>query len=426
MKIIYYAHSYREEDTKIVEFFGSLVRDEGLLPSLDPPSNHLNSAKPEKHLRATDGMIAILTVRNSGVSPYIMYEISLAVRAHKPIIVFIEDVLPNFILPTRILQRRFSRKGLLRQIRDIRYALRTFKNYLGEEPPPKYHLSFQKRSCVLTGLMDVPKKLRDDIVNTIDTLNYTPNIIDSKDFDLLHNSEFHELLASSEFAVCFIDSNQQSSAFTLGTLYGLAVPSILITFRESYKFHSSIPIEYQARVSQKDIHFLNEILHSEVGIMEEEYVDLENQEEVQRYTDLLVSEASGNGRYTDNVRKIFVNQLIMRDQFNNSGTAGAIGPNAQGTVNFGQAWQQINQTVDVEELSKELSLLRLKLKQKAETLEQEKDVLSIHEAEEEAKKGNGPKALEYLSKAGKWVLDAAKEIGVKLAFEALKQATNLS
>ena len=63
MNLIYYAHSYREVDATVVKFFMGLMRDEGLTPSLDPPSDRLNSAKPERHLRATDGMIAVLTAR---------------------------------------------------------------------------------------------------------------------------------------------------------------------------------------------------------------------------------------------------------------------------------------------------------------------------------------------------------------------------
>jgi hypothetical protein len=59
MRLIYYAHSYRPIDAQVVEFFAGLMRSEGFTPSLDPPSDQLNSAKPERHLRSTDGLIVV-------------------------------------------------------------------------------------------------------------------------------------------------------------------------------------------------------------------------------------------------------------------------------------------------------------------------------------------------------------------------------
>jgi hypothetical protein len=46
-------------------------------------------------------------------------------------------------------------------------------------------------------------------------------------------------------------------------------------------------------------------------------------------------------------------------------------------------------------------------------------------AEEAADKGDGPAALRYLKSAGTWTLGIAKDIGVKLATEALKKVTGL-
>src|SRR5258708_32752791 len=115
MNIVYYAHSYRGPDASVVEFFSELMRSEGLVASLDPPSDRLNSAKPERHLRSTDGMVAVLTAREDGVSRYILDEMSLCLRATKPLLVFTEDILPAGFFRSRVLQRRFSRKLLLCQ-----------------------------------------------------------------------------------------------------------------------------------------------------------------------------------------------------------------------------------------------------------------------------------------------------------------------
>ena len=56
MSIVYFAHSYRERDASVVDFFARLIRSEGLTVSLDPPSQSVNSAKLQRHLNASDGM----------------------------------------------------------------------------------------------------------------------------------------------------------------------------------------------------------------------------------------------------------------------------------------------------------------------------------------------------------------------------------
>lgn len=112
----------------------------------------------------------------------------------------------------------------------------------------------------------------------------------------------------------------------------------------------------------------------------------------------------------------------MGDQYTNYGQAGAMGQGATGTINnYNQAWQQISTSTDLAKLAEELSLLRSALRARAKTPEEDKAIGAIADAEIEAKNGNGPKVLEYLATAGKWVFDVAKEIGVKVAVEVLKQ-----
>ena len=50
---------------------------------------------------------------------------------------------------------------------------------------------------------------------------------------------------------------------------------------------------------------------------------------------------------------------------------------------------------------------------------------AIAAAEIEARKGNGERVLEALSRAGKWSLDVAGKIGVGVATAALKSALGL-
>jgi hypothetical protein len=76
-------------------------------------------------------------------------------------------------------------------------------------------------------------------------------------------------------------------------------------------------------------------------------------------------------------------------------------------------------------LAEELGRLREAMLKNAREPENYIDVGTVASAETEAKKGNGAKALEFLSKAGKWVLDTAKEVGVNIAAEAIMKASGM-
>ena len=58
MRIVYFSHSYRENDRLVNDFFSRLMESEGILISLDPPSNTVNGAKLVRHLNSSDGMVA--------------------------------------------------------------------------------------------------------------------------------------------------------------------------------------------------------------------------------------------------------------------------------------------------------------------------------------------------------------------------------
>lgn len=50
---------------------------------------------------------------------------------------------------------------------------------------------------------------------------------------------------------------------------------------------------------------------------------------------------------------------------------------------------------------------------------------AVATAEAAAKTGNGPKALEYLKKAGNWAFDVATKIGTDIAAAALKSSMGM-
>ena len=427
MNLVYYAHSYRGPDAGVVEFFSELMRSENLIASLDPPSDRLNSAKPERHLGSTDGMVAVLTARESGVSQYILYEISLCLRAQKPLLVFIEDLLPVDLVPPRILQRRFSRRGLLRQIRDHSYAMRTLKSYIGEDPPPNYQPSTDPRRCLLAGIADLSSSARKSVEDELEASGYSSYHLSGDMAECLYEKKLQEQLTGAELAIAFIDSEQDQSHFFLGALHAAMTPTIVLTNSRDFRFHESVPPEYQARiVDQADTEKLRQVVGKEISIFEEEYVDLENQDKVALYARLLISETVRPGHYAKGVRSVFVEELVMGDKNVNYGQAGSMGRQSTGMIaNYDRVWQQMKGAVNLDELAAELAQLRTTLRQKAQSVEEDKAVAVVGEAEEDARKGHGPAVLEKLAKAGVWVLGVAKDIGVGLATEVLKKSMGL-
>jgi hypothetical protein len=204
-------------------------------------------------------------------------------------------------------------------------------------------------------------------------------------------------------------------------------PTIVLTADRDFKFHNGTPREYQARiVDYSDVDGVRQVIQKEISIFEEEYVDLANQEEVARYAELLIRETVRPGHYAEELRNVFVKEVYMGDKNINYGQAGAMGRHSTGTItNYGQVWQQMKSTVDLDKLAAELVELRAALRQKAQTVEEDKAVAVVAEAESEARKGNGPGALEKLARAGSWVLGVAKDIGVSLAAEALKKSLGM-
>jgi hypothetical protein len=62
---------------------------------------------------------------------------------------------------------------------------------------------------------------------------------------------------------------------------------------------------------------------------------------------------------------------------------------------------------------------------KATSPEHHEAIKAVAGAEQAARKGNGPKALELLESCGRWVLKLAIEIGVEVAVEAIKSVADL-
>jgi len=275
--------------------------------------------------------------------------------------------------------------------------------------------------------LDLPSPVSDRLAAYLSDRGYAAEALCGSITDCLYDPALQEKLNASDLAIAFLDATQERAEFFLGAVRASFVPTILLTGDVDFVFHSKVPREYQARlVNISEFEELHASIESEIAVFEEEYVDLENQEQVARYAELLFTEGSKTGQYTQGLRNLFVQELHMGDQNINYGQAGSIGRMSTGTLNFyGRAWDQLKTTTDLRALSGELSQLRTALRQKAQSLEDDKAIAAVAEAEAEANQGNGPGVVQKLAAAGTWVLGVAKEIGVKLATEALQKSLGI-
>jgi len=305
MDLIYFSHSYRPVDAEINTFFQDLMVNEGLTPNLDPFSNRLNSAKPERHLRSTDGMIVVLPVRDPEPSPYILYEVALCVRARKPILVFVEDVLPDDLIPRNLVQRRFSRRHLLREVRNHRHAMRLLKTYIGKEPPPTYQPSTHQRSCLVNGTSVISEKQRSVIEGQLTQLGYKPISVKDGTHFLSFDQPFEEVVAQSVLCVSFSENLSPLEFYLLGAARASLLPTIPLTQDTGYPYSLKVPKEYQPRdVSKQNF---DEVLEKEISIFEEDYLELEDQEKVLRYRAAVLKEGKEDGKYSKEERGMVFN-----------------------------------------------------------------------------------------------------------------------
>jgi internalin A len=136
-----------------------------------------------------------------------------------------------------------------------------------------------------------------------------------------------------------------------------------------------------------------------------------------------VSELLDDVRRGASARQQVMEVNIMGDQYNVSGQAGALGPNAHAhDMSFSQAWSKVENTVDLARLAEELGRLHEALELRATEPAQKLAAGAIAAAEQSAKQKNGPKALEYLKMGGKWAVDVAGQIGVEVAKTAITSA----
>jgi hypothetical protein len=129
----------------------------------------------------------------------------------------------------------------------------------------------------------------------------------------------------------------------------------------------------------------------------------------------------------ENTSNIIINEevTIMGDQYF-AGQVGAQGPGAHAEhMEFNQIWKQVETSVELKSLAKELEKLREQMRKAAKDAGQDISIGYIAQAEDSAKKGDGPTTIQYLAKAGKWAFNIATNIGTTIAAAALKAALGI-
>jgi hypothetical protein len=352
-----------------------------------------------------------------------LFEIELCVRSRKPLLVFVEDELPDELIPGRVLQRRFSRGSYFRQIREHTHAIEILKTYLGEEPPPRYQPAVTQRSCVIAGDDALSGDARQGLIAMLGGRGFrivTTSTLDENELETV------EAIAQSQAALAFIDASRLVSHFARGLLHGASVPMVEFTGNQDFRFRDAVPRDLQPVMlpGVDDWATMEPLVASHMGLLEENFIEGTGPE-LDTYLDELLDVGARHGAYRDSDRERVVT-TIMGDQYT-IGQAGAVGPGSHAErMTFVQTWNQMPAGVDASRLAEELATLRRQLRTEATEPEHDAAIGAIAEAEMAAKEGNGPEALERLSLlkrlggAGKWALGAATTIGTTVAAAALK------
>jgi hypothetical protein len=424
MHIVYWAHSYREEDAPINRHFGMLIEEaEKMIFNFDPPSMTVNESKLQQNLSCCDGMVAVLPWRATGPSQYILFEIALALRSRKPVVVFIDERLPDDILPPRIMQQRFSHRTYFRQVREQIQALRLLKVYMGDPPPTRYQPTTNQRSCGGVGLSVLTAKEREEVALFVESRGYRFIWLEDVHFDNPLAFDQFEHLAVLKVVLRCADMQGVSTLYWTGAIGGASLPAISFTTQSDYPFNPSFPLDFQPRqVNTSNSPPLGEVLNTEFDLFEQNFLSAQKQETIERYVRMQVEAGALAGNYEASTRNLYIG-AIMGDQYNIHGQAAAVGPDAHvHDISFNQVWNQLEGKVDLAKLADDLAVLQKEMERNATEPGEKLAVGAVAAAEQSARQKDGPKVMEYLKVAGKWALTISQKIGVSLATEALKSA----
>ncbi|NTU49871.1 MAG: hypothetical protein HGA87_03105 [Desulfobulbaceae bacterium] len=394
----------------------------GFIPSLDPPSDDVNSAKLERHLRFTEGLVGVLTAREGGPSQHILYEISMAIRARKPSLVFVEDTLSENILPKGVLQCRFSARSYVREIRDHLHCLEILKRYIGDQQLPRYRVSSRQRYCVLTGTDDISPEVKEGIIELLVKRGYKFFDISSDKSPMPFLGSMHYEISDADLTISVVSSKSVVSNYALGVVQSSLVPNILLATKE-HPLELTIPEEYQRRLIFNDnVDSSLNIVDRQIELYEEDFMEIDTEGKAEKYANQLAEVSLFSGHYSSDIRTQIIQEVTMGDKYE-AGQVGVQGPYGHAhDMTFNQIWSQAKDKIDLPILAKELQDLRTEMQLSATAAEEFAEIGTVAAAEIEAKKGDGSKALSFLAKTGKWTLAVAEKISVGVAAAAIKTA----
>lgn len=312
---IYFSHGYREREIAFNEYFGILFERSGFLPSIDPPSADVNSAKLEKHLKYTNGLIAVLSKRDNVVSPFILFEIEMCLKLGKPALVFIEDNLPDNIIPANILQKRFSTRSFSREVFEHMHSLEIYKKYVGVSPIPKYQVASRQKSCLLIGLDKLNEELIAEIVKTLVAKGYKI-IKPERNINLPLNNSFHYELLNLDLAIVIIDNKNPILNYFYGAINAYQIPNITLTTESNFPIDISKLVEFQPKfISNNNNEFDLNIIIEQINLYEEDFVVLEDKGKIHKYVESLAESFTYKGHYTQELRTQIVSNIVHGDNF---------------------------------------------------------------------------------------------------------------
>lgn len=152
-----------------------------------------------------------------------------------------------------------------------------------------------------------------------------------------------------------------------------------------------------------------------LALLERENIRLNVRRKIEKYANVVVQKGA---------TLHMVDKIEQGDTYNIGGNAkiGAVGRNASvDYADFREIWTRIGDTINLQMLAADLSKLLPELRNRAADSTHDESVVAVGQALQAAEEKNGPKALEYLKKSGKWALNVATEIGVTVAAEVMKQ-----
>jgi hypothetical protein len=224
------------------------------------------------------------------------------------VLVFVEDVLPNNLISGILLQRRFSRRHFLREVRNHRHALQMLKTYIGSEPPPTYQPNSAQRSCLVVGASSLSENQRGRIQDGLTRLRYHSIMVPERNECLSYDNPYEDMVTQSMLCVAFTERLSPLEFYLLGAARACLTPTILLTQNPDYLFHPMVPEEYQPRkVTAIDMDLLCTTLEKEVSVFEEDYLELLDQEKVVRYRAALIQQGKDGGMYSEQSRDMIFN-----------------------------------------------------------------------------------------------------------------------